>query len=131
LRCLSSAMLFAFSPFLCIHQRSSLSRACVSFHGKLSKISFNLCLKIFRLSTSFHTSLIILLILFALMCVWHCQIYAKLIITTQKRFTVYGGYNCHNSRHSSCLLFKIRCFGNWILSPSSGWTYSYEPNRKS
>jgi hypothetical protein len=29
----------------------------------------------------------------------------------------------------SCLLFKIRRFGDWILSPSSGGTYSVGPNR--
>jgi hypothetical protein len=30
---------------------------------------------------------------------------------------------------SSCLLFKTQRFGEWILSPSSGGTYSVGPNR--
>jgi hypothetical protein len=40
-------------------------------------------------------------------------------------------HDCHNSGHhpSSCHLFKIRRFGDWILSPSSSRTYSVGPNR--
>jgi hypothetical protein len=40
-------------------------------------------------------------------------------------------YNYHNPGHypSSCVLFKTRNFGNWILSPSSAETYSVGPNR--
>jgi hypothetical protein len=39
-------------------------------------------------------------------------------------------YNCHSSGHSplSCLLFKTQSFGYWILSPSTGGTYSVGPN---
>jgi hypothetical protein len=29
---------------------------------------------------------------------------------------------------SCCLLFRTQCFGDWILSPSSGGTYSVGPN---
>jgi hypothetical protein len=38
-------------------------------------------------------------------------------------------YNYQNSGHysSSCLLFWTGRFGDWILSPSSGGTYSVEP----
>jgi hypothetical protein len=41
-------------------------------------------------------------------------------------------FNYHNSGHypSSCLLFKTRRFGDWILSPFSAGTYSGGPNRK-
>jgi hypothetical protein len=42
-------------------------------------------------------------------------------------------YNYHSSGHypSSCLLFKTQHFRDWILSPSSGGTYSVGPNRQS
>jgi hypothetical protein len=33
--------------------------------------------------------------------------------------------------HRPVFLFKIRHFGHWILSPSSGGTYSGVPNRQS
>jgi hypothetical protein len=35
------------------------------------------------------------------------------------------------SKMSSCLYFKTQCFGDWILSPSSGKTYSVGSNRQS
>jgi hypothetical protein len=40
--------------------------------------------------------------------------------------TIVCSYNYHYSGHypSSCLVFKTRRFGDWILSPSSGGTYS-------
>jgi hypothetical protein len=39
----------------------------------------------------------------------------------------------HNSAHCpySCPLLKTRRFGDWILRPSSGETYSVGPNRQS
>jgi hypothetical protein len=42
-------------------------------------------------------------------------------------------YNYHHSGHyhSFCLLFKTQYFGGWILSPSSGGTYSVGSNRYS
>jgi hypothetical protein len=35
-------------------------------------------------------------------------------------------YNCHNSEHYplSCLSYKTQRYGDWIISPSSGGTYS-------
>jgi hypothetical protein len=33
------------------------------------------------------------------------------------------------SKTPSCLFFKTQRFGDWILSPSSGKTYSVVPNR--
>jgi hypothetical protein len=35
------------------------------------------------------------------------------------------------SKMSSCLHFKTQRFGDWILSPSSGKTYSVGSNRAS
>jgi hypothetical protein len=39
-------------------------------------------------------------------------------------------YNYHNSEHhpSSCLLFQIRHFGDWILSPRN-WTQHIQLSR--
>jgi hypothetical protein len=50
---------------------------------------------------------------------------------TQNSKTNTDEYNYHNSGHysSSCLLFKNKRF--WILSASSGGTYSDKPNSKS
>jgi hypothetical protein len=41
-------------------------------------------------------------------------------------------YNYQNSRHypSSCILFKARRFGVWILSPSSDGTYAVGPDQR-
>jgi hypothetical protein len=33
------------------------------------------------------------------------------------------------SKTPSCFYLKTQCFGDWILSPSSGKTYSVGPNR--
>jgi hypothetical protein len=35
---------------------------------------------------------------------------------------------CLYVKTPSCLFFKIKRFGDWILSPSSGKTYSLWPN---
>jgi hypothetical protein len=35
------------------------------------------------------------------------------------------------SKTPSCLFFKTQCFGDWILSPFSGKTYSVGPNQLS
>jgi hypothetical protein len=38
-------------------------------------------------------------------------------------------WQCHNSGHPSCFLYKTQHFGDWILSMSSGGTYYLWPNR--
>jgi hypothetical protein len=37
-------------------------------------------------------------------------------------------YNYHNYGYYQCLLIKTQRFGDWILSPSSGATYSVGRN---
>jgi hypothetical protein len=51
----------------------------------------------------------------------------------QMKYRRFIWYNCHNSGYypSSCFSFKTRRFGDWILFPSSGGTYSIGLNRHS
>jgi hypothetical protein len=47
------------------------------------------------------------------------------------KYYVFGRYpsSCLDLKTSSCLFFKAQRFGDWILSPSSGKTYSSGSNR--
>jgi hypothetical protein len=48
------------------------------------------------------------------------------------KYYVFGHYpsSCLYLKTPSCLFFKTQRFGDWILSPSSGKTYSDGPNDK-
>jgi hypothetical protein len=52
-------------------------------------------------------------------------------LAQEYKYYVFGHYpsSCLYLKTWSCLFFKTQRFGYWILSPSSGKTYLFEPNR--